>query len=166
MDIFCSRKYVTDIKRPSGSCTVAGNGGTLVTTKMATVENYHRPVWFSSRAITNIFGLANVTDQYRVVYDSNNDDGFVVHREQHGLPNLHFRKHRSGLHVYNPKDEELVFLNTVRENMEGFTKREIAGATQARKLYGMLAYPSVKDFEWAVISNQIQDCPITVPSAI
>jgi hypothetical protein len=29
------------------------------------------------------------------------------------------------------------------------------------KLYAKLAYPWIKDFEWAVVSDQIQDCPVT-----
>lgn len=45
--------------------------------------------------------------------------------------------------------------------MQAFTKRQIASAYEAKSLYAKLAYPSIKDFEWAVISNQIQDCPIT-----
>ena len=74
---------------------------------------------------------------------------------------MHFRRHSSGLHVHIPEEEHLVFVNTVEENKKAFTKREIKGAEIARSLYAKLVYPSIKDFEWAVVSNLIQDCPIT-----
>jgi hypothetical protein len=45
--------------------------------------------------------------------------------------------------------------------MEGFTKSQVEKAAEAKQLYAKLAYPSMKDFEWAVLTNQIQNCPIT-----
>ena len=88
---------------------------------------------------------------------------FVVHRESENKPNMEFRMHESGLHYYDPRDEEeLAFVNTVSENKEGFTKRQIKGAEVARTLYATLSYPSMKDFKWVIRSNQIKDCPVTV----
>ena len=71
--------------------------------------------------------------------------------------------HESGLHYYDPREnEQLAFVNTVSENKEGFTKRQIKGAETARTLYATLSYPSMKDFKWVIRSNQIKDCPVTV----
>ena len=66
-----------------------------------------------------------------------------------------------GLHVHIPGDKGKAFVNTVSENMEGFSKRQIKGAKAARELYSKLVYPSMKDFRWAVMSNQIKNCPVT-----
>jgi hypothetical protein len=161
MDLFCNESFVTGVMRSKHSVHVTGNGGTLVVKRKATLNGYHAKVWFHAKAITNILALANVKKQYRVTYDSGDDKGFVVHRSQHGMPDMRFELHKSGLHIYNPKQEQLTFLQTVQDKMEGFTKRQVIGAQQARNLYAKLAYPSIKDFEWAVISNQIQDCPVT-----
>jgi hypothetical protein len=87
---------------------------------------------------------------------------FVVHREGIGKPNMHFKMHSSGLHYYDPKDNEFTFVNTVSENLQGFTKRQIKGAELAKVLYSNLGYPSMKDFRWIIQSNQIKDCPVTV----
>jgi hypothetical protein len=54
------------------------------------------------------------------------------------------------------------FVNTVTGNKEGFTQRQIRGAEAARTLYRTLSYPSTADFRWAVRSNQIKNCPITI----
>jgi hypothetical protein len=77
------------------------------------------------------------------------------------MPDMHFKLHDSGLHIYDPKQEQLSFLNTVGDIKEGFTKKQVEGAKLARRLYAKLAFPSIKDFEWAVVSNQIQDCSVT-----
>jgi hypothetical protein len=161
MDLFCNRTFTTGVCNTKKKVTIQSNGGTLVARKLATIKGYQHKVWFDKRAITNILSLANVSKQYRVTYDSGNSKGFIVHRDEAGLPDMHFRLHESGLHVYDPKLEQLSFLNTVQDNKEGFTKRQLEGAETARQLYAKLAFPSIKDFEWAVVSNQIQDCPVT-----
>ena len=70
--------------------------------------------------------------------------------------------HASGLHVYNPSKSDKIFVNTVAEYKEGYTKQQIKGAEQARVLYATLSYPSMKDFKWIILSHQIKDCPTTV----
>jgi hypothetical protein len=91
--------------------------------------------------------LANVAKQYRVTYDIGDSKNFVVHGGTAGLPNMHFKLHETGLHIYNPRNDVLSFVNTVEENMQGFTKQQIEGAHAARRLFAKLAYPSMKDFE-------------------
>jgi hypothetical protein len=145
MDLFCNKHFVTGVAKSYDSVTVTGNGGTLVVKQKATLNGYHTKIWFDKRAITNILALANVAKQYCVTYDSGDTKGFVVHRAKFGLPDMRFELHRSGLHIYNPKEEQLTFVNTVKDNMEAFTKRQIVGAQEARTLYAKLAYPSMKD---------------------
>jgi hypothetical protein len=126
------------------------------------MPGYNKDVWFSTRAITNILALSNLIQQYHITYDSD-DKMCVVHRESQGKPNMEFRMHKCGLHYYDPRKEtHLAFVNTVSENKEGFTNRQIKGAELARTLYKTLSYPSTKDFKWVIWSNQIKDCPVTV----
>jgi hypothetical protein len=88
---------------------------------------------------------------------------FVVHQESQGKPNMEFRMHKCGLHYYDPRNEKhLAFVNTVSENKEGLTKRQIKSAELERTLYNILSYPSMKDFKWVIQSNQIKDCPVTI----
>jgi hypothetical protein len=116
------------------------NGGTMTVTHKAKMAGYHTHVWYITKAITNILALSNVIKQYRVTYDSN-VQMFVVHREPE-KPNMEFRMHESGLHYYDPRNDEFTFVNTVSGNKEGFTKRQIKGAEVARTLYATLSYPS------------------------
>jgi hypothetical protein len=133
----------------------------MVVTRKANMPGYNKDVWFSTRAITNIIALSNLIQQYRITYDSD-DKMFVVQWESQGKPNMEFRMHKCGLHYYDPRNEKhLTFVNTVSENKEGFTKRQIKSAELARTLYKTLSYPSMKDFKWVIQSNQIKDCPVT-----
>ena len=91
MDLFCDKKFVTDVAEADGNITVSGNGGTLVVKRKATLKGYHSRVWFEKWAITNILSLANVDKQYRVTYDSGDSKGLVVHRVTAGLPDMHFK---------------------------------------------------------------------------
>jgi hypothetical protein len=138
------------------------NGGKMTVKNKATIDGYQSDVWFSKDAITNILSLDNLTKQYQVTYDSKVSTDFVVHRELEGKPNMVFRKHSSGLHLFDPRGKDFVFVNTVSGNKEGFSQRQIKGAESARTLYAKLGYPSIKDFKWVIQSNQITDCPVTV----
>ena len=70
--------------------------------------------------------------------------------------------HESGLRCYNPTDKAVVLINTVSENKQGFSKRQINDADQARTLYAKLGYPSVKYFRWIFQSQKIVYCPVTL----
>ncbi len=77
-----------------------------------------------------------------------------------------FKPHKSGLHVYDPDNlrglASYSFMETVESNMASFTKRQILGANLARNLQAGLAFPSNQDMKWAIQSNLIKDCPVTI----
>jgi hypothetical protein len=53
-------------------------------------------------------------------------------------------------------------METVESNMSLFTKRQIHGANLVRNLQAGLAFPSNADMKWAIQSNLIKECPVTV----
>jgi hypothetical protein len=161
MDLFCNPKLVEDIHKSDKRMRLRSNGGTMMVSHKAKMKGYNKDVWFSKDAITNIIALSNLITQYRVTYDSA-DQMFVVHREDQNKPNMEFKMHESGLHIFDPSDKDYSFVNTVNGNKENFSQRQIKGAELARKLYATLGYPSIKDFKWIIQSNQINDCPVTV----
>ena len=165
MDLICNADMVVKIFKSKSTMHVRSNGGSMKVTQQAELKGYHKPVWFSKEAITNIIALKNIIQQYRVTYNSS-DHAFVVHRESYGKRNMVFRMHSSGLHVWDPygttNDKGVTLVNTVCENMANFMKRQVKGAEAARKLYAKLAYPSEKDFKVIVKHNMIANCPVTV----
>ena len=101
--------------------TLKSNGGELLVHHIADVNNYAEPVWFSKRAIANIFALKAMKKQYRVSYDSS-EGSFLVHRDSVGLPDIPFREHANGLHFFDPRDTNFTFIETVESNMKLFSK--------------------------------------------
>jgi hypothetical protein len=134
MDLFCNADLVIKTFKSTTSMRLKNSGGTLVVTRKATMPGYNRDVWFNTRAITNIINLSNLIQQYCVTYESD-DKMFVVHQESQVKPNMEFCMHKCGLHYYYRRNEKhLAFVNTVSENREGYTKRQIKGTELARIL--------------------------------
>jgi hypothetical protein len=86
----------------------------------------------------------------------------VVHCSVFGLPDLLFEMHPRGLHVcYSKKMGKFGFVQTVEDNMKLFSKRQIAGAVQARDLYEKLMYPSTSDFRAVVSAGGVPRSDVT-----
>jgi hypothetical protein len=106
--------------------------------------DYDEPVWFSKKAITNIFTLKNMKKQYRVSYESS-EETFLVHCKAAGLPNLLFKEHGNGLHFFDPRQVDFAFVDTVESNMRLYSKWQGACADKACSLYASLGFPSRKE---------------------
>jgi hypothetical protein len=113
--------------------------------------------------MTNILSFSLVKSEYDITYDG---DTFIIHWVAKGYSDIVFKPHKSGLHVYDPDNPRgqasHFFMKTVESNMSLFTKRQIHGTNLARNLQAGLAFPSNADTKWAIQSNLIKDCPVTV----
>ena len=60
-----------------------------------------------------------------------------------------------------PKRKTFAFLQTVRQNMEGFTRHKVKGTNLAHKAQAILGHPSSKELSQVVSNNfGINNCPI------
>ena len=134
--------------------------------------------WYDPDMLTNIFSFSKMADKYRVVYDSAKEDAIIIHTDN---GQIKFKRTPEGLYAYKPtaKYKESVsrlknpvvhaqilegtqhHVSTVKENMEGFTKREVEQAKLARKLYHAMGCPTVEALKHAVRTNLIRNCPVT-----
>ena len=112
MDLLFNPKLVGNIYKAKKNMYLQSNGGKMIITNKAQVAGYKPHVWFDQKYITNLIALKNLMNQYCITYD-NLDEICIVHIEEHGNHNMQFRMHESGLHHYNPEDENFVFVNTV-----------------------------------------------------
>ncbi len=165
VNIFCNKKFVSNIRLAPEPLTLKSNGGELIVYHIANVTDYDEPVWFSKKAIANIFALKIMKKQYKVTYDSS-EESFLVHCKAAGLPNLLFKEHANGLHFFDPRQVDFAFVETVESNMQLFSKRQVARADKACSLYASLRFPSKQDFLWILRFNQIKDCPVMVEDAM
>ena len=90
----------------------------------------------------------------------------MVHRAAKGFPDMVFKSHKNGLCLYDPDDPRgqasHCFMETVESNMALFSKRQLQDAIKIRDLQAGLAFPSDRDMTWALQSNLIKDCPLSV----
>ena len=122
-------------------------------------------VYYDKAAITNILSFKKMAKLYRITYDSDVSKTFTVHRKSHGLVDLHFTMHPCGLHILEQENEGAMFVQTVEDNLKLYTKRQIAGATQARNLYENLLCPSVEDFHNIISTGRIIGSQVTLDDA-
>ena len=123
--------------------SVKGNGGSITTKKTGYLKNYGK-VWFDERDITNILCLKNVKQKYRVTYDSSTDGVFTVHKPgQH----LHFVMQKDGINYHNTRNCEITMVQTVQENEERYSQRQIQDSKKDRDRYAKVGYPSARDFK-------------------
>ncbi len=90
--------------------------------------------WFSQKAITNLLSFKCLNDIYCITYDSKKEKAFIVHRSEHGMTDLCFVEHPSGLHILEQPDGDLgaTFVQTVEQNMKMFTSQQVKSASKAR----------------------------------
>ena len=70
----------------------------------------------------------------------------------------------SRLHYLDLKENEetgIALVTTVRENFEGYTKKEVKGTIHARQFQAMLGHPSKNDCKSMVHAYLIANCPVT-----
>ncbi len=64
INIFCNKNFVRNIRLAPEPLTLKSNGGKLLVYLIADVNDYAEPVWFSKKAIANIFVFKVMKKQY------------------------------------------------------------------------------------------------------
>jgi len=118
----------------------------------------------SPYGIANVLPLNGAKQRHRVTYDSEDLGGvFQVHTNQ-GI--LEFKPSARGLHYHDVSDAssniELMLVNTVRENFEGYLCHEVEKAKEAQRIQGMIANPTEREFAGMVREQLLTNCPVTV----
>jgi hypothetical protein len=163
---------ITNLKATSSPLQMATNAGTKTLNLKGDVIGFGK-AWYDPDFMANIFRFAKMAEQHRITYDSNIEDAFLVHTEDGDV--LKFERTSEGLYAYRPPKEFLDsvartkikparkqnFVSTVKENLEGFTKREVDDAMVARKLYHTSGCPTVDNLKMMIWMNQIKNCPVT-----
>eukprot|EP00957_Ditylum_brightwellii_P022696 1711885-Ditylum_brightwellii.AAC.1 len=75
----CNRKYVTNIRKVNKTLTLNYFEHSAQTNYMCDVPGYGTS-WFHKKEAVNILSLANVKNRYRVTYDSEGKNKFIMHK--------------------------------------------------------------------------------------
>jgi hypothetical protein len=122
-----------------------------------TLRNYGT-VWYSKDTIANTISLSNVKEKCPVRYDSQAGKKIVLVKPDKDIV---FKQSPAGLYYHDTGNRAFVMVNTIKENREGLTCREVEKAKEARRALALVGYPSPKDFMNMVSSNMIKNCPIS-----
>jgi hypothetical protein len=177
---FKNKKFLENLRQVKGGIKINCNAGAVSTDVKGDFGGMS--VWYLPDGIANIFSMHELEKLYRITYDS--WEGFYVvhtprcevhfHKDEQGLPYIDLAKscHEATrmlmqlAEMTDSNDEETVevgssFVQTVRGNYEGYTKREVLRAKEARRAQALLGNPSEKDYRGMVSSNMIENCPIS-----
>ena len=159
-DLFGNSKLVRNIHTVDEALELNTNAGVIKNNQKAMLPNYGK-VWYNPEAIANILSFAKLKDKgNRILYDSDKEDAFIVHTKN-GI--IKFERTPNNLYALNTKKyTEYNLLETVEQNTEHYTNRQIEKAKQARALYHALGTPTIKDFKAILRMNAIKNCPITL----
>ncbi len=130
--------------------------------------------WYIPEGIANIFSVNELEKRYCITYYS--WQGYYLVHTKNG--EVRFYKDKNGLPFIDLKDlleEEAillvkagskeaakVFVQTVGQKHERFTKRKVLEAKEARCAMGIIGNPGKEDFKGMVRGIMIKNCPVTL----
>jgi hypothetical protein len=169
-DMFCNAEHILNIRRAAKATNIRCNAGVRKVIQEADFDGFDDRivVKYDPQGICNVVSFKTMKKLYPITYKSHPSDGgkaaFEVHTPR-GV--VEFKPCKKGLHYLDmsvQRNKEIMFAQTevptVRKNFEGFTKREIYRAIQARKLQGMIGSPGKAEYEGMVREKLIDDCPV------
>ena len=124
VSLFCNPRFTSSVSKAEKPLHLQSNGGTMTVHQVAKIGDGQTKVWFSKKAITNILLLKMVHALYHISYNCEHGQ-FTVHGLEHGRPDMIFRMHPSGLHIYNLEGEVFSVAMVVECNKLHFTKCKI-----------------------------------------
>ena len=89
LSLFCNPELVKDIRQSNTTLKMHTNAGSKESNQQVTMPGFGN-VWFHEDGIANTFGFGDLVSKYRITYDSEKEDAFLVHME-HKTVNLQER---------------------------------------------------------------------------
>ena len=121
-------------------------------------------VWFDNQMMANVLSHARLADDpnFEVDYIKKTKDGGDYFTLTHLPTNKTIKFVRIGNHyAYKPSLTAVGLVQTVEDNKKLFSKAQVDRADKARTLMKTLMMPTVKTLKRAILTNQIQNCPVT-----
>jgi hypothetical protein len=102
--MFSNPDLVTNIGTTKKTLALATNAGTKKSNQEAIVPGFGK-VYYDKDAIANIFGFSDLKKKHRITYDSEKEDAFIVHMDDHVLK---FECTPEGLYQYEVSQDKKV----------------------------------------------------------
>jgi hypothetical protein len=166
-DIMANGQYLKDIHKSPKPLTMNTNAGSTLTHLQGKLGVL--TFWLCPHGIANVVSLRTLEKHFKVQYDSSKEDGAFVCSTPKGDSVTFKRCEKTGFPYIDlddmDNDAAILMVQTVRENFEGFTRREVERAIAARKAQALAGHPSERVFKKEVSrkssSSLFRSCPIT-----
>eukprot|EP00569_Conticribra_weissflogii_P008200 CAMPEP_0171363762 /NCGR_PEP_ID=MMETSP0879-20121228/3564_1 /TAXON_ID=67004 /ORGANISM="Thalassiosira weissflogii, Strain CCMP1336" /LENGTH=562 /DNA_ID=CAMNT_0011870969 /DNA_START=26 /DNA_END=1714 /DNA_ORIENTATION=- len=138
------KEYLKNVHRVEKGLTAYCNAGKTYTDLKGKLGSMN--VWLNTMAIANIISFTELEKKYRISYDTVTTGGeFVVHTPK---GEVRFRRNDLGLPYISLRDNAaaVCLINTIRGNTEGYTKRQVKEAHEARRALSMVGGPTESEF--------------------
>ena len=138
-----NQAYLSDVHQVTGKLCLHTNAGTSRTNTKGYLGN--TPFWLDRFGIGNVMSLKTLKMNLKVTYNSKKHNGaFVIHTKDG--PIMAKRCPRTSFPFIDLTDEDndpaILFIQSIRQNYEGFTREEVKRAIEARKLQARSGNPS------------------------
>ena len=158
--IITNRELVRNIYKTKNKLRVHCGAGSKILTLKATFMDYPIEVWYDPDGPANIMSMDEVADTYRLTMDTKLERSINLHHKNGSVIQFKPLVARIYSHKINNNDTFWTFIQTVKENQEYYTRREIANANIARKLQNITMRPSTRFMSDVIIKN-LPNCPVT-----
>jgi hypothetical protein len=150
--IFKNQKLVSNICPSKNVLKCHTNGGIQLSNQEADVVNFGC-VWYDPTSLANIVALSEVHHLFWVTMDTDVEAAIRVHGKDGSV--MKFFKYKSSLYYFDTSAQKInhvssvepyVFVQTVDNLKEQYTRIEVENADKARALYRKLGRPSKQVF--------------------
>ena len=165
MDVFTNRRLLKNICRAKKNMFIHCTAGVAKTNLVGDLPGYGT-VWYHFDGIANILSLSKVKEKYRVTYDSDNNNQFIVHRPD-GTQRI-FQQSSRGLYFLDTSlrpqpvngTRDTILVTTVADNANNFSNADYSQAVLARKLQKIIGRPTTRAFIYFIENNLLPNCPV------
>lgn len=147
-----NRKCLTNIWSVDTTVVTRCNDGVQRTKYMGDFKGFPEPVWLDEDGIVNIILSIRAKKYFKILYDNNNNNGFVVIHQESGLVR-HFHESQKGLYYMDMNQCTIhALVTTVKENKEKYTSRDVGKDTLTREQQNIMRC-SARDLVITVCSH-------------
>ena len=165
VDVFTNRRLLKNIRRAQKNMSIHCTAGVAKTNLVGDLPGYGT-VWYHPDGIANILSLSKVKEKYRVTFDSDINNQFIVHRPD-GTQRI-FQQSSRGLYFLDTSltpqpvngTKDTVLVTTVADNASNFSNADYSQAVLARKLQKIIGRPTTRAFIYFIENNLLPNCPV------
>ena len=159
-DIFGNANLLDDIHEVTTPLHIHGITGVMMITKQGTLPG-HGLVWYHPQVSVNILSMAKLKQQYRITYDSDNENAFIVKEHDSAQIKYIFHESYDGLYYHDMVNTQQIYITTVAENKQKYSQSDVKKADGVRTLQKVIGHPTAKQLSYILDHHLISNTPYT-----